>query len=237
MILALSVATAERFVGRRRARTEVGGGRRPLQVGLGRWRRPSLAAVTGVVTLGLFAPVGVLGYWALRGLQGEAVAGRRPRSALRRSTRRRPRTPSSYRCERWTPRAFVVRDRTARVRAPSPVSTCPLPKAPSATRSPPRVRCARRARPSAGVGLSAENLPRRDAESTRCAYPVGGGRRLDEGVEDFLPEADLVRRGGQVGDTGPHGVARAVAELAASDAACHAAPPPSPPRLENALRA
>ena len=72
-VLALSVATAERFVGRRRARTEVGGGRRPLQVGLGRWRWPSLAAITGVVTIGLFAPVGVLGYWALRGLQGERV--------------------------------------------------------------------------------------------------------------------------------------------------------------------
>ncbi len=72
-ILALTVATAERFVGRRRVRTEVGGGRRPLQVALGRWRWPSLAAVTGVVTVGLVAPVAVLGYWALRALQGERV--------------------------------------------------------------------------------------------------------------------------------------------------------------------
>ncbi|HYF44838.1 MAG TPA: iron ABC transporter permease [Acidimicrobiales bacterium] len=72
-LLALAVATAERVVGRRRARTEVGGGRRPLQVGLGAWRWPALGLVGGVVGLGLMAPVVALGHWAVRGLQGERV--------------------------------------------------------------------------------------------------------------------------------------------------------------------
>lgn len=72
-ILALTVASAERVVGRRRARTEAVGGRRPLQVRLGRWRWPSLAGVAAVIGLGLVAPVVALGYWALRALQGERV--------------------------------------------------------------------------------------------------------------------------------------------------------------------
>lgn len=71
--LALVVATAERTVGRRRARVEVGGGRRPLVVGLGRWRWPAVAGVVGVVLIGLVGPVVTLGYWAVRGLQGEQV--------------------------------------------------------------------------------------------------------------------------------------------------------------------
>ena len=46
----------------------------PIQ--LGRWRWPALAFVAGVLTLALALPVGVLGYWLVRGLSaGEAVAG------------------------------------------------------------------------------------------------------------------------------------------------------------------
>jgi iron(III) transport system permease protein len=72
-ILALVVASAERVVGRRRARTEATGGRRPLQVPLGRWRLPALGVVGLTVLLGLVAPVVALGHWAVRGLQGERV--------------------------------------------------------------------------------------------------------------------------------------------------------------------
>ncbi len=72
-VLALAVAAGERTVGLRRARTEVGGGRRPLQIRLGRWRWPSLAAVAGVIGMALVAPAITLGYWALRALQGERV--------------------------------------------------------------------------------------------------------------------------------------------------------------------
>ncbi len=72
-LVALIVATGERAVGNRRARTEVGGGRRPLQVRLGPWRWPSLAFVAGVIGMGLVGPAVTLGYWAMRALQGERV--------------------------------------------------------------------------------------------------------------------------------------------------------------------
>jgi len=72
-VVAFTVASAERVVGRRRSRIEVGGGRRPLRVDLGRWRWPSLAFVAGVVVVGLIGPALTLGYWAVRGLAGERV--------------------------------------------------------------------------------------------------------------------------------------------------------------------
>jgi iron(III) transport system permease protein len=51
-------------------------GARVLRVPLGRWRGPAVALVGGVVALALVAPVGVLVFWAVRGLfHGASRAG------------------------------------------------------------------------------------------------------------------------------------------------------------------
>jgi iron(III) transport system permease protein len=71
-LLAVAVVAAERSAVR-----GWGGGGRPgrlaagpasLRVPLGRWRAPAVALVAGVVGLALAAPVGVLAFWAVRGL-------------------------------------------------------------------------------------------------------------------------------------------------------------------------
>jgi iron(III) transport system permease protein len=76
-LLAVAVVAAERSVtrGQRGARLERRGSR-PLRVPLGRWKAPAAALVAGVVGLALLAPVGVLGFWAVRGaLAGSTRAG------------------------------------------------------------------------------------------------------------------------------------------------------------------
>ncbi len=70
-VVALIVAGCERAVARRRHAVEaVGAGRRTFQTELGRWRYPALAAVGGLVTVALVAPVVVLAFWAYRGFAG-----------------------------------------------------------------------------------------------------------------------------------------------------------------------
>lgn len=66
-LLAVTVIVAERALVRRRA-VAPAGGRRGLQVRLGRWRWPAVGAVVGVVVLSLAAPIAVLVFWAVRGL-------------------------------------------------------------------------------------------------------------------------------------------------------------------------
>jgi iron(III) transport system permease protein len=70
-LVALSVVTAERAVGRHRRRIEAtGGGGRPHQTRLGPWKIPAVLALGTVLTLGLVVPVGVLTHWAWRGISG-----------------------------------------------------------------------------------------------------------------------------------------------------------------------
>ena len=66
-VLAVTVVVAERMLVRRRAGGS-SGGRRGLQVPLGRWRWPALGGVAAMVTLALAAPVAVLLFWSVRGL-------------------------------------------------------------------------------------------------------------------------------------------------------------------------
>ena len=73
--LALVVVAGERALGRRRARTEAIRARRPLQVPLGRWRWPALAAVVVVIGNALVGPLAVLGWWAVRGSLSTASTG------------------------------------------------------------------------------------------------------------------------------------------------------------------
>jgi iron(III) transport system permease protein len=76
-LLAVAVVAAERSVARGRlpARMERRGSR-PLRVPLGRWKASAAALVAGVVGLALLAPVGVLAFWAVRGvLAGSTRAG------------------------------------------------------------------------------------------------------------------------------------------------------------------
>jgi iron(III) transport system permease protein len=55
-------------------RSAKGAARAALPVRLGRWRMPALALCGGVVALGVGVPVGILVYWAVRGLStGEAT--------------------------------------------------------------------------------------------------------------------------------------------------------------------
>jgi iron(III) transport system permease protein len=76
-VIALSIVTLEVWSrGRRRYDSAHGTARGATLVPLGRWRWPALAFVIGVLTLALVAPVGVLGYWLVRGLAaGEAISG------------------------------------------------------------------------------------------------------------------------------------------------------------------
>ena len=111
-LLAVAVVAGERSA------TRAGRGRagrlateaRALRVPLGRWRAAALALVGGVVALALVAPVGVLVFWAVRGLfHGSLRAGRwsptRARWPGRRSTPPPwpwPRRPWPWpRCCRW----------------------------------------------------------------------------------------------------------------------------------------
>jgi iron(III) transport system permease protein len=75
-LLAVAVVAAERSATRGGSPGRLAAGRRSLRVPLGRWRTPALALVAGVIGLALAAPVGVLAFWAVRGLlAGSARAG------------------------------------------------------------------------------------------------------------------------------------------------------------------
>ncbi len=70
-VLALAVVAGERTLARRRPAVEAVRVRRPLQVPLGRWRWPALAAVVAWIAVALGGPLASLGLWAWRGLTGE----------------------------------------------------------------------------------------------------------------------------------------------------------------------
>jgi iron(III) transport system permease protein len=73
--LAIAIVALERALARRRPGPPRREGR-ALVVPLGRWRAGALGLVGGVVGLALVAPVGVLAYWALRGLgEGSSRSG------------------------------------------------------------------------------------------------------------------------------------------------------------------
>jgi iron(III) transport system permease protein len=76
-LLAVVVVAAERSATRVGASPgRLAAGTRSLWVPLGRWRAPAVALVAGVVGLALVAPVGVLAFWAVRGLvAGSTRAG------------------------------------------------------------------------------------------------------------------------------------------------------------------
>lgn len=76
-VLALLVVALERAASSRRAPPAAGRRGAPaLTVPLGRWRAAALAFLGVVVGVGLAAPVGVLAWWAVRGLlRGATVAG------------------------------------------------------------------------------------------------------------------------------------------------------------------
>ena len=67
-LLAVAVAAAERRLASRRPPMVANRDGRSLQVRLGRWRVPACLAAVGVLTLSLLAPMGVLVWWAARGL-------------------------------------------------------------------------------------------------------------------------------------------------------------------------
>jgi iron(III) transport system permease protein len=73
-VLALAVVAGERALARRHAVVEGAPAQRPLQVPLGRWRWPALAAVAGWVVVALGGPLASLALWAWRGLTGETSA-------------------------------------------------------------------------------------------------------------------------------------------------------------------
>ena len=75
-VLAVAVVAAERSATRGAQPGRLAAGARSLRVPLGRWRGPAVALVAGVVGLALVAPVGVLAFWAGRGLvAGSTRAG------------------------------------------------------------------------------------------------------------------------------------------------------------------
>jgi iron(III) transport system permease protein len=69
--LAVGVVAFERAVARRHPAAQGARSTRPLQVPLGRWRWPAVAAVAGWVVVALGGPLASLGLWAWRGLTGE----------------------------------------------------------------------------------------------------------------------------------------------------------------------
>ncbi len=75
-MLALLVVAAERAATARFGgdSTRAASGSRPLRVPLGRWRWVAVAAAGAVVGLALVAPLGVLAYWAVRGIAAGAGA-------------------------------------------------------------------------------------------------------------------------------------------------------------------
>lgn len=75
-VLAVAVVAAERSATRGARPGRLAAGARSLRVPLGRWRGPAVALVAGGVGLALVAPVGVLAFWAGRGLvAGSTRAG------------------------------------------------------------------------------------------------------------------------------------------------------------------
>ena len=75
-LLAVVVVAAERSATRGARPGRLTAGARSLRVPLGRWRAAAVALVAGVVGLALVAPVGVLAFWAVRGLvAGSTRAG------------------------------------------------------------------------------------------------------------------------------------------------------------------
>ena len=75
-LLAVTVVAAERSATRGAGPCQLAAGARSLRVPLGRWRAAAVALVAGVVGLALVAPVGVLAFWAVRGLAaGSTRAG------------------------------------------------------------------------------------------------------------------------------------------------------------------
>ena len=76
-VIALSVVALEIWTrGRSRYDSSHGNVGSAPQIALGRWRWPAFAFVTAVLALALAVPVGVLGYWLVRGLAaGEAIDG------------------------------------------------------------------------------------------------------------------------------------------------------------------
>jgi iron(III) transport system permease protein len=73
-VLALVVVAGERALARRHAVVEGARAKRPLQVPLGRWRWPALAAVVAWVVVALGGPLASLTLWAWRGMTGESSA-------------------------------------------------------------------------------------------------------------------------------------------------------------------
>jgi iron(III) transport system permease protein len=75
-LLAVAVVAAERSATRGGGPGRLAADARSLRVPLGRWRAPAVGLVAGVVGLALVAPVGVLAFWAVRGLlAGSTRAG------------------------------------------------------------------------------------------------------------------------------------------------------------------
>jgi iron(III) transport system permease protein len=75
-LLAVTVVAAERSATRGAGPDRLAAGARSLRVPLGRWRAAAVGLVAGVVGLALVAPVGVLAFWAVRGLAaGSTRAG------------------------------------------------------------------------------------------------------------------------------------------------------------------
>lgn len=75
-LLAVTVVAAERSATRGAGPGQLAAGARSLRVPLGRWRAAAVGLVAGVVGLALVAPVGVLAFWAVRGLAaGSTRAG------------------------------------------------------------------------------------------------------------------------------------------------------------------
>jgi iron(III) transport system permease protein len=72
---ALAVVVLERWAAGRRTAVESVRSKRPLQVPLGRWRWPALAAVAVLAVNALLGPLSVLGFWAVKGLTGGGRLG------------------------------------------------------------------------------------------------------------------------------------------------------------------
>ena len=72
-VLALLVVMLERITVRGPAVVTSQRSMRGLHVRLGRWRPVATAAVAGLVGMSLLAPLGVLAYWAIRGLVNDAT--------------------------------------------------------------------------------------------------------------------------------------------------------------------
>jgi iron(III) transport system permease protein len=76
-VVALAIVALEVWTrGRARYHSAHGSTRPAERIPLGRWRWPALGFVVAVLTLALAAPIGVLGYWLVRGIgAGEVLEG------------------------------------------------------------------------------------------------------------------------------------------------------------------